>query len=386
MFAAFSAGILVSASAQALEIRNTLYQTMIFLHEENYGFDLDWERQWLNWDSGLMAGAGSITSDRFRFDLTAKFRVDTGSPLFFGYRYEQKGSFLWDRKLHLADLGLTFGPLSAGITGMAESKKEFNVAGLMMAVDKGKDKKIDARFIWPAIWFNSKTQSKDRYRQHPFQIRFNGIWRLNGLILMGDLNFDKKWILESENSVQRHGNADGRLLLVMKRNANEWNIKLSGRNYCDELSFKGNNEYLKDRFRSMKMMLGWRYSFSNAIVLSSEIGGVRISGRSTDKKHKGLSSVPIPFAFRRHDEIMKIAVAKSSSRMGQWKAGMIGGTQTMNPGESRTLEPREDELHSKVFLEYSKCFHKNLDILMGVSYNMTEVRFGGGNLRLRARI
>ncbi len=379
------AGIAFHSKSQALDIHKIVDSDLLVLHEENYRYDPSWLVEWYAHDSGVRASAGSISSKRFYFDLDARFQADLTDHLRFGYEYRQYESFLWDRDFHLADLTWSLKNAYAGITGMVEYREEVNVLGLVMGYRNPTDGFIDLRWVWRGLYFNSKGPQGEEYITDPMDIHLNSFLQWKNVRLMAHLVYGNRWELADTRGRETSRKSDG--FIRCEYLSGSWSaaVEFSGMDYSFSRTRDTAPEMRSEsvEFHSVTLEYGRQLSRRNSLVLRA--GRFAADGDDDYEEDSASESVP-HFTFERSDLFASMEWFFQLTENSKLAAGIIGGAVDVETDDPTLYDQYDRLMRWKLMSEYHYGFRKNSTLTLGLSYNVSESRFGGGNFRIQVFI
>ncbi|MBN1550204.1 hypothetical protein JW979_01995 [bacterium] len=366
-----------SFHCSAMELHRLLSSETLFLHELNYIYDLSWDADWLSTDNGFRTTAGSISSDRFLFDVDGKFTVALMPHLRFSYRYHISESYIWDREDHLADLAYCQDSVILGICGMVRSLKEHNNIGLLAGFAHDPYHRCFVRITWPDLYFNQKGPDDSEYLRPPFEVLTEGVWRFGKMTLFGDIKLSRKWIFQTETYQQTYQDQSGRMTVKYEWETSEISCMIYGQQYRNNVSDTDTPE--TEEADLLEIILGYHRWITMDLGIQIRTGYVSAQGKYTEIPDQS----PQAISFTRHDELLELQLQRRLNHEQEIRLGVITGLISVTPDDSIKYDTLDLEEQYKITGEYVKRFQDKGDIILGLSYNITDRNFGGGNLRLR---
>ncbi len=381
----FASGVVVLffliGTAHAHEISRLIGDGMTFIHEEHYGISIEERIAWNVRENGFRGSAGSVSSDRFAFDLDVKLRTDFLDCLTFAYRHHRRESYLRDDLSHLADLTTGFGPWRIGITGMVESRKENNSIGILTGIDGGPVGKLTLRGLWPRVYYNSKGPDDEQYRKRPF------VWQLEGLFTDSphaaflSIEYRPEWVLERTDTTEKQQSwtIDGFYSWTSGKNRTAIQIEAIGLEHSVE---SGSTQPDLESFDHLKLTLEYARSVGS-VEWVYRVSRIDIEGESDDPvQDEGDPLGCLLFNFVRDEWMMNLQGSTPVWESGKMSLGVIGSVQDIDTGESRFYSDVSGRSRVKVYGHYRHRFGERGSLEGGLSYNASETRFGGGYLAI----
>ena len=381
MHARFASGVVVLfylvGTAHAYEISRLIGDGMTFIHEEHYGIAIEERIGWNVRENGFRGSAGSISSDRFAFDLDVKLRTDFLDRLTFGYRHHRRESYLRDDLSHLADLTTGFGRWRVGVTGMVESRKENNSIGILTGIGGGPAGHLIIRGLWPRVYYNSKGPDDEQYRKRPFLWQLEGIFTRPPHAAFLSIEYRPEWVLERAESSEKQQSwtIDGFYSWTSGNNRTAIQIEAIGIEHSVET---GSTQRDSESFDHLKLTLEYTRR-AGSLDWSCRVSRIDIAGESDDPvQDEGDPLGCLQFNFIRDEWMMHLQGSTRKWESGTLSLGVIGSVQDIDTGESRFYADVSGRSRVLVYGHYRHRFEDRGSLEGGLSYNASETRFGGG--------
>jgi len=109
---------------------------------------------------------------------------------------------------------------------------------------------------------------------------------------------------------------------------------------------------------------------------------VSLRGEGEDRVRPGMQAPPAHFRFHRRNRLISVAAWRVWRGRNTVLGKFIAGLDTLDPGASQRIDPRDGYTNGKAVIEYGRTFRGGARMVVGVSYETRGQKFGGGNLRL----
>ncbi len=374
-------------TCKALDIYRIMTSELVFIHEENYRFK-PWEMiQWYHYETGIRTTAGSISSDRFYYDLDTKTGVDLHPNFNFAYRYRQKESYTQYLRIHRSDVMFVHHGICAGFTGMADSRKEFNDFGIVFGYQKSSHERLFCRVVLPDVAFNQKTSGSDEYTKTPLQFNLEGNWSIHSLEIAGEYVLNLPWEFNSDSSTHRYESSEAELLIAYKRPIDSFLLEMDYQSEDDQFTRASTENHIKTHFL-YRVSLNYNRNLSPIYSMSARGTWISISGDDVEETLTGNSETGSlnPFSYRRNDAILTFELARPVGKYNRISAQIITGVISVDSGNSQTYTDKSGEFSGKLAAEYIRQFPDLGELVFGLTYKLDENKFGGGNLRLQIHL
>ncbi|MBN2055767.1 hypothetical protein JW905_12640 [bacterium] len=368
----------------AADVDRLLRHELFFVHLESYSYGLSEEIQWASRETCFRAGAGSFTSKIFLLDVDVKIRHPLNKWLTFKYRWHHEDNRLLEETDHRAALFLTAGRFGIGVTGMAEGAKQGNDVGGVVSYREAEDHWIEASYTQLDCMHNMKTLDKGVYLDLPEQYRMALMWRFGAAWAMaGKLRWDTAWAYRDRDGRQERYVRCGDLYL--EREGAPWCMGLEVhwlREHADRFAADARMDSLN--LHAVRVTGELRYDV-NRWCWRYRLGWAGLHGNGYEEVRQRLTPPLENFRFTRDDVLTAVEVEAALGGSDRVAVGLITGLVDIAAPAARTIPALDAVIRAKVVGEYCHGFNvagDRGDLVLLMSYNVTERRFGGGDARL----
>lgn len=382
----------VPCFADTIDIHRIIESETVFFHEFGYQFSTDETIAWYGRQTGLRTTAGSISSNRFYFDLESKIHYEPISWLMLTYRFHKKESFTDDFYSNRLDLTIKYQNWFFGPTGMSESKKEYTEIGLICGYRRSPDRWLTMRCLWKDALFNDKTSSNSEYIEQPVNLELEGNYSDENWRILGYCNYGFRWTLKEKKQEQHQRERRG-YGMVSYHFADTRAVILEYRHqHLLDFLEPENRQVERTRLEIHRVTASYQSLLSAHLKTTIGVNWIDVNGSSTE-----LDRTVMPYrfeddyfdwdqSFARFDRMDLSGFAEltfSRSDMHHWFGRLHIGFVDSVTDPARLVDTLDNELTGKLTLEYTWRINPESSMTIGVTVKADEkVEFGGGNFRL----